>query len=105
MAFSGGSATGFHLESVELLMAISGTAVILGLMMTGAGLLTAALGLDILIYHLPVSIPGWLEPRTAAISAIAISLALVCLGPGSLSVDAHLFGRREIIIPRSSSKP
>ena len=103
-AFSAGNATGFHLELVELLMALGGTALILGLMTTAAGLLTAAVGLDIFLYRLPVSIHGWLDPRTAALSAIAISLALVCLGPGSLSVDAHLFGRREIVIPSSRSK-
>lgn len=28
-----------------------------------------------------------------------VSLALVLLGPGALSLDARLFGRREIIIP------
>jgi hypothetical protein len=28
-----------------------------------------------------------------------MSLALVLLGPGAFSLDARLFGRREIIIP------
>jgi uncharacterized membrane protein YphA (DoxX/SURF4 family) len=28
-----------------------------------------------------------------------ISVALVLLGPGAVSLDARLFGRREIIIP------
>jgi hypothetical protein len=32
-----------------------------------------------------------------------ISIALVCLGPGAFSLDARLFGRREIIIPDSAS--
>jgi hypothetical protein len=26
--------------------------------------------------------------------------AIACLGPGAFSVDARLFGRREILIPR-----
>jgi uncharacterized membrane protein YphA (DoxX/SURF4 family) len=29
----------------------------------------------------------------------AISIALILLGPGAFSLDAHLFGRRQIIIP------
>jgi uncharacterized membrane protein YphA (DoxX/SURF4 family) len=34
-----------------------------------------------------------------AFNLAAISGALVLLGPGAFSFDAHLFGRREIIIP------
>jgi uncharacterized membrane protein YphA (DoxX/SURF4 family) len=39
----------------------------------------------------------------AAFSLAAISAALVLLGPGAFSLDARLFGRREIIIPESRS--
>jgi uncharacterized membrane protein YphA (DoxX/SURF4 family) len=35
----------------------------------------------------------------AALNLAAISAALVLLGPGAFSLDARLFGRREIIIP------
>jgi uncharacterized membrane protein YphA (DoxX/SURF4 family) len=35
----------------------------------------------------------------AAFNLAAISAALVMLGPGAFSLDARLFGRREIIIP------
>jgi uncharacterized membrane protein YphA (DoxX/SURF4 family) len=42
-------------------------------------------------------------PTTAALSAV-IALAVVCLGPGAFSLDARLFGRREIIIPTGSSE-
>jgi uncharacterized membrane protein YphA (DoxX/SURF4 family) len=34
-----------------------------------------------------------------------ISLALVLLGPGAISLDARLFGRREIIISQSRHSP
>jgi hypothetical protein len=37
----------------------------------------------------------------AAFNLAAISAALVLLGPGAFSLDARLFGRREIIIPVS----
>ena len=37
----------------------------------------------------------------AAFNLAAISAALVLLGPGAFSLDARLFGRREIIIPES----
>jgi uncharacterized membrane protein YphA (DoxX/SURF4 family) len=35
----------------------------------------------------------------AAFNLAVISAALVLLGPGAFSLDARLFGRREIIIP------
>ena len=44
-----------------------------------------------------------ITPTTAALSVV-IAIAVACLGPGALSLDARLFGRREIIIPANSSK-
>jgi uncharacterized membrane protein YphA (DoxX/SURF4 family) len=35
----------------------------------------------------------------------AISAALVLLGPGAFSLDARLFGRRQIIIPEGPRSP
>ena len=40
---------------------------------------------------------------TAALFAV-IALAVICLGPGAYSLDARLFGRREITIPTRSAK-
>ena len=59
-----------------------------------------------------VSIAGigiffWLskyQPQESRLSAALVSIiaaAVICLGPGSFSLDSRLFGRREIIIPRS----
>jgi len=41
----------------------------------------------------------------AAFNLAAISAALVLLGPGAFSLDARLFGRREIIIPEGGRLP
>ena len=40
-----------------------------------------------------------------ALNLSAISICLVLLGPGAFSFDARLFGRREIIIPKSRNSP
>ena len=40
-----------------------------------------------------------------AFNLAAISAALVLLGPGAFSLDARLFGRREIVIPEGRFHP
>jgi uncharacterized membrane protein YphA (DoxX/SURF4 family) len=47
---------------------------------------------------LPVSL---LDTKWIVALVLAVAAAVVPLGPGALSLDARLFGRREIIIPRS----
>jgi uncharacterized membrane protein YphA (DoxX/SURF4 family) len=47
-----------------------------------------------------------LQPAPSPLAAKAalatvIAAALVCLGPGAFSLDARIFGRREIVIPNS----
>ncbi|MCI0422957.1 MAG: hypothetical protein L0387_28960 [Acidobacteria bacterium] len=40
------------------------------------------------------------DSRLASFFVIIMAAATGFLGPGSFSLDCHLFGRREIIIPR-----
>jgi hypothetical protein len=35
---------------------------------------------------------------------VVIAVAIMCMGAGAFSLDARLFGRREIVIPPSSQK-
>jgi uncharacterized membrane protein YphA (DoxX/SURF4 family) len=42
-----------------------------------------------------------LQPALPVILAVAIALT----GPGALSLDCRLFGRREIVIPETGRKP
>ncbi len=48
---------------------------------------------------------GVLEGHMTAALAMVIAAAVVCLGPGAFSLDARLFGRREIILPDQPSDP
>ena len=43
---------------------------------------------------------GPFEGRVSLVFGIAILVAIVLQGPGAYSLDARIFGRREIIIPR-----
>lgn len=45
------------------------------------------------------TVPEILAARLPVVFVIVVSSAVVCLGPGAYSIDARLFGRREIIIP------
>ena len=53
-----------------------------------------------------LNLPGGVhEMAFTSLALGVISVALVLLGPGAYSVDARLFGHREIIIPESSGPP
>jgi uncharacterized membrane protein YphA (DoxX/SURF4 family) len=53
---------------------------------------------------LPICASGGFDSRLGLIFGLAILLALAILGPGAYSIDARLFGRREIIIPPVSTR-
>lgn len=42
-----------------------------------------------------------LDSRTTEVFAIMIAAAVACVGPGAFSLDSRMFGRREIVIPKS----
>jgi hypothetical protein len=48
---------------------------------------------------LPFCTPNLFDTRLSILLAAAMLVAVLLLGPGAFSVDARLFGRREIIIP------
>jgi uncharacterized membrane protein YphA (DoxX/SURF4 family) len=80
-------------------LAASGTLLLIGFA-TPFAALVAALGAS-------AAALGWLPPSSLASSGsfiwlLAVSAAaLGPLGPGAFSVDARLFGRREISLPRA----
>jgi len=69
-----------------------------------AGLLTsllAAISGGLCAWILVPSLPGGLlvDVRGLAILAVFVGLSIALLGPGAFSIDALLFGPREIVIP------
>ena len=93
-----------------ILAALTALAMLVGGALGAIGMLTpiiqstsAAAGLVTLIDALwaPAAFPGLDVPWLLALMTTVVAVSLVCLGPGAYSIDASLFGRREISIPPS----
>ena len=50
---------------------------------------------------LPAPSSDFVAARLPSILAAVIAAAVICLGPGAFSVDALLYGRREVVIPKN----
>ena len=70
---------------------------LVGLMTPFVALLVAVGGIAFALYD---DYGGY----AATINLIALSIAIGLLGPGAFSLDARMFGRREITIPPSSAE-
>ena len=85
-------------------MGIASAALLLiGFLTPLAGVVVALEAAGIGLSLLPACTRTLFDSYVSVVFAVAILLAIVTLGPGAFSVDARLFGRREIIIPPSSS--
>ena len=91
------------IEMVGLIFAASGILLIIGFLTPCAA---AVLGILQILAHAFASPGTWsLSACTpSSILAAASAAAIVTLGPGAWSVDARLFGLREIIIPTANSE-
>jgi uncharacterized membrane protein YphA (DoxX/SURF4 family) len=91
--------------AMELFEILVGTALLIGF-------LTPIAAASALLSNLATGVSSFLKPgenaHDKAIAALylgVISIAITLLGPGGFSLDAHLFGRREIIIPGTPRRP
>jgi uncharacterized membrane protein YphA (DoxX/SURF4 family) len=88
--------------AVGVLAALTGGLLLIGLMTPLAGTL-AALDIAGTAVSWPWHTPNTLGAGVAAVLPVVVAAAIALLGPGSISVDAALFGRREIKIPHLRS--
>jgi len=90
-----------------LILVVAGLMIAVGaLLLTGcltrfAAVAAAAISVVSMFSWLPDPRVGMFETGMTAALAIVIAAAVICLGAGAFSVDARLFGRREVIIPRN----
>ena len=82
---------------------VSGVLLFIGFLTPPAGVVVGLFALGIGCSLIPSCTRTLFDSYVPVVFATAILLAIIILGPGAFSVDARLFGRREIIIPPSSS--
>jgi uncharacterized membrane protein YphA (DoxX/SURF4 family) len=92
----------FMTWAVAVLALASGGLLLIGYLTPFASFLAGAIIVGSRFFWLQASSPKLFDSNLATALAASIAVAIVCLGPGAFSVDAHLFGRREIIIPDAS---
>jgi uncharacterized membrane protein YphA (DoxX/SURF4 family) len=80
-----------------------GAFLLVGLMTPLVAALVAAGGIGIALSLIPLPGQDLFNSYLAIINLIVLPVAIALLGPGAFSLDARMFGRREITIPSSSN--
>ena len=93
---------GLAASAVAVATVAIGALLLIGYLTPVAGVLAVLFCVSSAFSWLPVASPELLKDKLTAALGTMIVASLVCLGPGAFSLDARLFGRREIIIPISS---
>jgi uncharacterized membrane protein YphA (DoxX/SURF4 family) len=88
--------------TLGVLAVASGLSLLVGFLTPGAGAVAGVTTILIATSWVPLPASELLIDEVAALFVMADAAALVLLGPGAHSMDAYLFGRREIIIPQGS---
>jgi uncharacterized membrane protein YphA (DoxX/SURF4 family) len=88
-----------------LLGLAAGGSLLAGFLTPVAGVIVALGALGAALSVLPPPASNLLDAKLSLIFAGIITVAIVFLGPGAFSMDARLFGRREIIIPPPPRRP
>lgn len=82
-----------------------GTALLIGFMTPLAGIVLMLSRIGIALSWLPAPSQNGFASGPASFELLVMVMAIVMVGPGAISLDARLFGRREIIIPESPRSP
>jgi uncharacterized membrane protein YphA (DoxX/SURF4 family) len=87
------------------LLLLSGGCLLIGFLTPILSLLGGLECLGIVWSWFPFQLLSPFESKLALAPIIAMSVAIALLGPGAFSLDARLFGWKEIVIPPASRPP
>ena len=93
---------GWVTRAVGILSVASGVSLLIGYLTPFVGALAALISLGTTLSWFQAPAPNLLDTKVATAMAASVAVAIICLGPGAFSIDARVFGRREIIIPGPS---
>lgn len=77
-----------------------GVSLLIGLLTPFACIVVGSCGAAVSLSALQAASPQEFAAGSSLLMEVVTAAALVLTGPGAFSLDARLFGRREIIIPR-----
>jgi len=96
--------SGFLALIVVSVTCVVGLLLLIGFLTRLVAVVASVIGVSFLFAWFPkVNAAQPVTLMTAVLFAV-IALAVICLGPGAYSLDACLFGRREITIPTRSAE-
>ena len=92
---------------VCLVLAGAGLAMVIGTFTPISSALVVILNGLQAVHSLGLPTSEFFENKPAIFFVVIMSITAMLLGPGAFSLDARMFGRREIVIPRTppSAKP
>jgi uncharacterized membrane protein YphA (DoxX/SURF4 family) len=91
--------------AIAAVAGLTGVLLVLGLLTPLSGALAAAATVGLALSVLPSPTRHVFGAGATAFAMALAAAAVALIGPGAFSVDAALFGRREIRIPRAERRP
>jgi uncharacterized membrane protein YphA (DoxX/SURF4 family) len=90
---------------IGFLAIVSGVFLLIGFLTSVTSVLIGLGSLSGTLFRFPIPTTNFFDIKLAVFFMVVMAAAIFLLGPGAFSIDARLFGRREIVILRTPRSP